>query len=510
MSITYFVVIFGILLAKSLGFLRDIVFAGRFGAGAESDVYFGIFGVVTLVFTGIGISLSTLVIKNLNKAERGTDEEKRAYVSAFLRRVSVWLLAVTALLYLSAPQLVGILLPDLRRDMAPLAVKVTYIMLPSLFFVVIAYIISGVLQNSRVFFIPSVVSLPYNVLLISQLIFTEPDIIAVSIATTVGWGLHILFQLPSFYKCGYRFIYRRGKDRAGKPGSRADRGRDAVTSWRETAAIFVSNMVFQICFLFDRGLVSGSEGSVAAVNYASTLFVTVASVFVVAMSSVVFPAISKNYEEGKYDYVRRLIGSIINSMTVIFVPYLLVAAVFGRNIVSLLWERGNFDAEAASLTAGIFVIYSFGVFGYIAEELFSKVIYLSSKYVYTTASVAVVTVLKLVSGRFLYGVFGAFGVAVSTTVILTGYALFIAFAMKRVVGGFYTRKLAADAGRVLLSGLAALGVYFIFRLAMPGVCCDRVMFILPLLLCGVVYIGVLFATGLMRSMYRDMKTIREK
>ena len=238
MSIQYFIVTLGILLAKIVGFLRDIIFAGKFGATAASDIYFGVFGVVTLLFTGIGIALSTLAIKNLGRLELGTENERRAYVSSFITRTFIFTAAGAALMAVFARALVAVLLPDLREDMIPTAVTVTRIMTPSLCFVCVAYVISGVLQNSRRFFIPSIVSLPYNVILIAQLLFTDPDVIAVSVVTTIGWGLHIVFQLPQFYRLGYRMFSRGGKGSFGVG---------------EAAAIFASNMGFQLCFIITGG-----------------------------------------------------------------------------------------------------------------------------------------------------------------------------------------------------------------------------------------------------------------
>jgi len=59
----YIMVVLGILLAKGLGFYRDMVFAGVFGTGTGADIYFQVFGLVNLIFTGIGVALSTLVKK---------------------------------------------------------------------------------------------------------------------------------------------------------------------------------------------------------------------------------------------------------------------------------------------------------------------------------------------------------------------------------------------------------------------------------------------------------------
>ena len=66
-SLAYIMVVLGILLAKGIGFFRDIVFASVFGASVYTDIYFQVFGLVNLIFTGVGVALSTLIIKNVNK-----------------------------------------------------------------------------------------------------------------------------------------------------------------------------------------------------------------------------------------------------------------------------------------------------------------------------------------------------------------------------------------------------------------------------------------------------------
>ena len=161
------------------------------------------------------------------------------------------------------------------------------------------------------------------------------------------------------------------------------------------------------------------------------------------------------------------------------------------------------------MTSASFLIYSLGVFGYIAQELFSKVLYLSSRYIDTVCSAAAVIIIKLLTGGIVYERLGVYGVAAETSFLLTIYAVYISLRMKTAVGRYITRSTLKDAGRVLLSGLAALAVYVIFRAAAPGICADRVMFLLPLSVCGAVYIAVIFATGLHKSLFADIKKRRE-
>lgn len=485
----YVMVVLGILLAKGLGFLRDIIFASVFGATACTDIYFQVFGLVNLIFTGIGVALSTLVIKNLNKNENDTEEKKREYVSAFIVKTSAVIIAVTAVMYICATLIVKLLLPGLGEEFMPLAVKLMYIMLPSFLFVVIAYIISGVLQNNRVFFVSSVMSLPFNVVIIASLLAKNVDIITVGIVTTIGWFLHIAIQLPAFYKKGYR-LFKNYKKHQGYKGNN-----------KELLYIFISNMMFQICFMIDKAFVSSESGAATTINYASNLFVTISSVFVVAMSNVVFPSISKNYEEGKIDYVRDLIKYIITIMAAIFVPFIMTVCCFGKNIISLLYERGEFTSELTMSTAILFAVYTLGSLGYICQELLNKVLYLDSKYGYTVTGTILVVVLKVIINLFVAD-YGAIAVSLSTTVLFTLYAIAVLYGLSRVTGKYFKGELLNNLLKISFSAALAIVTYFICRQFMGNMVSHKIMFIIPLGLCAIVYIGMLYASGILKKLIK--------
>ncbi len=492
-AVAYIMVVFGILLAKGLGFFRDIMFASVFGTSVHTDMYFQIFGLVNLIFTGIGVALSTLVIKNLNKAENSTEMAKRGYVSHFIRKTTLISVVAAICMAILARPIVGLLLQCRNAEETALAVKLMYIMLPSFVFVIIAYIISGVLQNNQVFFVSSIMSLPFNIVIIASLFVKSIDIVTVSVVTTVGWFLHILIQLPSFYKKGYRlFISPYEKTKNKKKGS------------SEILWIFISNMMFQVCFMIDKAFVSSDSGAASTINYASNLFVTIASVFVVAMSNVVFPSISKNYEEGNRDYVKSLLQYMITVMLAIFVPFVLVATCYGKDIISLLYERGEFTAEAASVTGTLFGIYTLGILGYTCQELFNKILYLDSRYSYTVVGAIAVIVLKIISNIFLKD-FGAVWIAASTTVLFTLYAVNIALAIRKVTGHYADKPFIKNIVKILLASVAALVVYTLTEYVMPQMFDGKFAFVISLALCAAVYVGVLFITGIVNFIIKGRK-----
>lgn len=485
----YIMVVLGILLAKGLGFLRDIVFASVFGATAYTDIYFQIFGLVTLIFTGIGVALSTLVIKNLNKPQNSGDAAQKKYVSSFITKTSVIVIFFTVLLYIFARPVAKLLLPGLSEDLYSVSVKLMYIMLPSFLFVIIAYIISGVLQNLRIFFISSVMSLPFNVIIIASLFIKDVDIITVGAVTTIGWFLHIAIQLPAFYKKGFRLFTLKPEFKTA----------DSLKS--EVLWIFISNMMFQVCFLIDKAFVSGESGAATTINYASNLFVTIASVFVVALSNVVYPSISKNFEEGNIEYVKELVSHMITLIFAIFTPFILTVCCYGKNIIRLLYERGEFTPRLTEITALLFAIYSLGAFGYVCQELFNKILYLDSKYSYTVLGTLIIIAVKPVINLFAAD-YGVLWVSLTTAVLFTAYAINIAVGMKKVIGRYLGRALLSDIAKILCAALGAFLVFALSEFFLPELSEGSLSFIIPLGLCAVVYAGILFATGMFKKLLR--------
>lgn len=503
MGNAYIMVVLGILIAKGVGFYRDMVFAGVFGTGSMSDIYFQVFGLVNLIFTGIGVALSTLVIKNINKSHNLGHE--KAYAAWFLRKSMLYLLIAAAVMAIFADKIVALILPDISGADFALATKMMYVMIPSLIFVVIAYIVSGLLQNERVYFITSIMSLPYNAVIIASLFVPDVSVFTVGIFTTVGWFLHIAILLPSFFKKGYSFIRAREKVGTGN-------GQNMEILW-----IFISNMMFQLCFYIDRAFVSGNEGMASTFNYASNLFITISSVFVVAMSTVMFPSISKNYEEGNIDYVNDLLRYIITIMVAIFLPFLLVIKLFGADVIRLIYERGSFTAQSTRAVSTIFFIYGLGILGYVSQELFNKILYLANKYKYSVIGTVVVVAVNVVCNflieRFVpetpFADTGltavSFWTSVSTSVFLTGYAVLTAVGIKRVVGSYWKKDLLSDIVKIFASGALAVVVYVLFDTFNADFTHGYITFLVPLCACAIVYIAALTVMGVTKRLVKRGK-----
>jgi len=142
---------------------------------------------------------------------------------------------------------------------------------------------------------------------------------------------------------------------------------------------------------FERSIASNiSDGSVSALNYAYRLSQFPIWVFVVAISTVFFPSISKlihskNEEKAKDG----LLKVVFFTVTLVF-PIMLTLFILKRPIIAMLFLRGSFDSKSLSITVEIFSTYCFVIIGQSLSNICIKY-FLAIKEVKTPVKILCIT-----------------------------------------------------------------------------------------------------------------------
>jgi putative peptidoglycan lipid II flippase len=250
--------------------------------------------------------------------------------------------------------------------------------------------------------------------------------------------------------------------------------------------------------IIDRSFATHLEaGTTAALAFGSNLFVTITSIFIVAMSTVVFPRLSQYCLDGDTVQIRLLLQNIFKILMFILIPYLVLVVFYNQNIISLVYQRGAFTNKSTSITALAFLGYSFAVMGYACQEIFNRVYYALRKFKIPMQVSIFCIGLKLLLDFMFFRTAGIVGISVSTAVCMLIYALIMGFFLHREIGSF----LGWDV------------VYFIFQLGLPivGMAAvivgghylpfnGRMVFLLPLLLSGLVYLGIAYLSPIRQSL----------
>lgn len=478
-----------IFFSKLIGFVRDIVFASVFGTSILTDVFQTIFSLPALFFSGIGTALSSINIPNLTYyVTHAGIEERNRYTAYLYARITFWGSVVSILGIILAPFLARIIAPGLEGKAGEIAVITTRIMMPTFLFVTLTFVTAGILQVHGRFLWAASISIPFNILIMAALIFKGADVIFLSYVTTAGWLVQFLIQLPALVKEKYSFSIKKKDYPAFNAGSLLTK----------LLPVLLGNSLLALCLIVDRSFATHlSEGTASALSFGGNLFVTITSVFIVAMASVVFPRLSRYCIDKDYMQITFLLENIFKVLTFILLPYLIFVVIYHHEIITLIYERGAFTRESTNMTAYAFLFYSFAVIGYVSQEIFNRVYYALKKFTLPMTVSLICVVLNLLF-NLVFLKSGIIALSFSTALVLTVYALVMGIMVKKEVGSYLGTNFIRFTARLTVPIALMLGSIAFFKyLGLSGIIAG---FLLPCLISGTIYLASAYFMGLIAEL----------
>lgn len=355
------------LIAKILGFGRELTLAAAYGASSTSDAFLVAMNIPAVIFTAVGTSLGTAFIPLFCEVRsKDGDNASVRYTNNIFNVVVLICLVFAIVGAFFAPEIVKLFALGFKGETMEKAVYFTRIMLLGIPFLGISYIMMAYLQVKENFIIPGLMPVPYNLcIIISIILSTKTSPYILPFGALIGLLGQFLFQLPFAMKRGYKYQpYLNFKDEYLKK-----------MLWL-VGPVFIGVAVNQINTIVDRTIASTLvEGSISALNYANKLNQFVMGMFIVSISSVVYPMLSKlSTDNNKTEFNKSIITSI-NTVVLIVIPISVGAIILATPIVKILFQRGEFDARATYMTSIALVFYSIGMIGFGLRDILGKVFY---------------------------------------------------------------------------------------------------------------------------------------
>ena len=346
--------------SRILGFIRDMVLARLFGAGAAADAFFIAYRIPSLLrelFAEGSMSAAFIPIFSEYLARRSRRDAWELASAAFTTLLTV-LTAVCILGILIAPWLVPLIAPGFSNpEKLALTTLLTQIMFPYLLFIGLSAVAMGVLNSVRSFAAPAFSPVMFNVAIISCALllapfFTEP-ILAVAVGVVLGGLAQFLIQLPALHKAKMLF------------GWRADFKNEGLRriGWLMAPAL-IGLSVTQINVLVGTILASFFPGGPTYLFYGMRLIQFPLGVFGVALATAVLPSLSTQAAEGNLDALRETLGFGLRLIFFIIFPAMVGLILLRIPIVHLFFEHGRFSAADTAGTASVVLAYSIGLWAF--------------------------------------------------------------------------------------------------------------------------------------------------
>ena len=186
-------------LSAVLGFLRDVVIAGVFGAGAELDAFLVAQGLMNLVLALIAGAMAKSTVPVL-AAQISADgnSNKAAHTLSVVLTVTLLVLGLGSLIMaLAASSVVTVLAPGFKGPQAELAASLTRIVLIATVLISGTNLLAAAAEAHRRFFWSAMQGVPFNLIMIVAAVVFGPryGVYALAVGFVVGSGARLLCQL---------------------------------------------------------------------------------------------------------------------------------------------------------------------------------------------------------------------------------------------------------------------------------------------------------------------------
>lgn len=192
-------------LSQALGFLRDVVIAATFGAGARLDAYFVAQGLMNLVLGFVVGALAKSVVPTVaRRVAAGRRAEASRTVRTAVTACCLVLGVVGVLAGVFAETLVQLLAPGFDGDTAATAVLLTRVVLLATVPIALTNLLAAVAQAHGRFFSSGVQGVPFNLVMILFAVSLGPGLgpLALALGFVVGSVTRLLVQLPDMRSLG--------------------------------------------------------------------------------------------------------------------------------------------------------------------------------------------------------------------------------------------------------------------------------------------------------------------
>lgn len=355
------------LTSRILGFVRDAVIAGFFGADATTDAFFVAFRIPNFLrrLFAEGSFSQAFVPVLTSHTQASSPHALRLFLDRTAGSLAVALAITTGLGVAAAPLLVLCFAPGFVRDteLFKLSIDLVRITFPYLFLITLTAFAGAILNTYRQFAIPAFTPVLLNLTMIAAAIWVAP-LLSQSVYA-LAWGvllaglIQLLFQIPFLARLNLLPRFRWGFEDP-----------DVRRVLRMLGPALLSVSVTQVNVLLNTFVASFLvSGSVSWLYYSDRLVEFPVGLFGVALATVMLPHLSKSLSAADADHFSQSLDWALRGLVVMVVPATLGLILLAKPLLFSLFQYDHFSPLDVEMTSRSLVTYSSGLVGFVAARL---------------------------------------------------------------------------------------------------------------------------------------------
>lgn len=476
------------IIAKILGFGRELVLAAGYGTSIYSDAYVTAMNIPQVIFAIIGSTLATVLIPMYMEVHSVEGEEKSLkFINNVFNLVVIACIVLSILGFIFTEQIVNVFAVGYEGKALEVAINFTRITILGIVFTGLSYVMTSYLQIKNDFIMPGLSSVPKNVIIIvATLLSIKHGPYLMIWGTLIGMASEFLFQLPYAIKAGYKYVpIINIKDKYIKK-----------MAWL-IMPVLIGVAVNQVNTLVDRTLASTLPvGTVSALNYSNKLTSFVIAIFITSISSVIYPILSQLSSENNKERFTSSVIKSINCVIILVLPITVGTIVLALPIVRVLFERGAFGTNATYLTALALAMYSIGMVAYGLRDVLGKIFYSLQDTKTPMVNGVIAMAMNMIMDVVFIKFWGLAGLTLATSLSSMACIMLLFRSLKKKIGYFGQDKIVRATAKSLVASLimgavAYYSYHYMIRFTNTGGETEFIVLMVAVTLAAAMYGGLI-------------------
>ena len=470
----------GSLISRGTGFIRNLMIGAALGnliGNAFTTAMFLPQQVYEFLLGGV---LTSVLIPVLVRRRKADPDQGQAYAQRLLTLAVVALAAAALIAVASAPILTSIYASGKDANYTGLVTKLSYLMLPMLFFTGISALIAAVLNTRGHFAAPMWAPILNNLVAIATfglyiLFFgaqaRQPadvglnQILLIGGGTLLGVAVQAAGLLPALRKVGFRWKLRFDFRALGL------RELGQLGGWMFCYVAINQLGLFVVVNLLTRAAGEDNAG-LLIYNNVFLLLMMAHGIIAVSIITALMPRMSAAAADARFHDFTNDLSRGTRTVSAVLAPIAVCYAVLAAPISVVVFRYGAFTAENALATSAVLLVAAIGLVPFAISQLFTFAFYALPD-TRTPALINIpVVALRVIVQILLYLAFSASfagaGMMIGNTVSYLAAAIASAWLLRPRVGRIGLGAIARTLGRVVVAALGAALVGLLVVALLPG------------------------------------------
>ena len=416
-----FILIIVSLVARLIGYTKEFFLAFFYGTSYIVDSYIIAITIPIVVFEFFSEAIRVgFIPKYVDVSEtRGTNEANK-FMNGLINLIFIITLVLVIILVLFTKQFVMVFASGFEGAVLKQAIKFTRIASFAILFSGFSSIYKAYLNANGNYTFPAITLIPLNIIIIISIYLssiTNPE--TMILGFVVGYFVQFLILFIFVHTKNYKYIAKTSFCTL-----------DIKNMLSLIYPIFFSVAVTDINKIINRTIASNlGEGAISSINYASKFNSLIQSIFVLAITTVIFPIISKLASKSDYKKMSKIVKEAIEGMAIFLIPITLFLFSNSEFVVSFVFGRGAFDVDSIESTASALKYYSLGMFFVGLKQILNRVYYSLNDIKYPVYNSFFDMGLNIILNLlvFYFTDFGIAGLALSTSISSIVSVIFLLF-----------------------------------------------------------------------------------